>query len=77
MVLNEPETSLHPDLLPSLARLIGSAAARSQIIVVSHAEALVAALGRATGSKAILLQKKLGETHVPDEVTAAWTWPAR
>ncbi|HXE06473.1 MAG TPA: AAA family ATPase [Acidobacteriaceae bacterium] len=26
MVLNEPETSLHPDLLPALARLIAGAA---------------------------------------------------
>ena len=31
MVLNEPETSLHPDLLPALARLIARAAAQSQL----------------------------------------------
>lgn len=37
MVLNEPETSLHPDLLPALARLIHAAAKNTQIIVVSHA----------------------------------------
>jgi len=37
MVLNEPETSLHPDLLPALARLITRAASRSQVWVVSHA----------------------------------------
>ncbi len=37
MVLNEPETSLHPDLLPALARLIRAAANQTQIIVVSHA----------------------------------------
>jgi predicted ATPase len=36
MVLNEPETSLHPDLLPALARLIIAAARRGQLIVVSH-----------------------------------------
>ena len=36
MVLNEPETSLHPDLLPALARLIVRAAERSQVWVVSH-----------------------------------------
>jgi predicted ATPase len=30
LVLNEPETSLHPDLLPSLGRLIAGAAARSR-----------------------------------------------
>ena len=41
MVLNEPETSLHPDLLAPLARLIAQAAERSQIVVVTHAEALL------------------------------------
>ena len=47
MILNEPETSLHPDLLPPLARLIAQAAKRSQIVVVSHAVALVSALAAA------------------------------
>ncbi len=40
MVLNEPETSLHPDLLPPLARLIALASSRSQIIIVTHAQLL-------------------------------------
>ena len=44
MILNEPETSLHPDLLPALARLIAEASRQSQIIVVSHAAPLVSAL---------------------------------
>ena len=44
MVLNEPETSLHPDLLPALARLILAAAAHTQIIVVSHAQVLIETL---------------------------------
>jgi predicted ATPase len=42
VILNEPETSLHPDLLPPLARLIAQAAKTSQVIVVSHAAALLA-----------------------------------
>lgn len=41
LVLNEPETSLHPELLPSLARLITQAATVSQVWVVSHAQALI------------------------------------
>ncbi|RKT80019.1 putative ATPase [Terracoccus luteus] len=45
MVLNEPETSLHPDLVPPLARLIRTAATRSQVMVVSHSDLLVRALG--------------------------------
>jgi len=40
-VLNEPETSLYPGLLPALAELIGSVAERSQVIAVSHARQLL------------------------------------
>lgn len=36
IALNEPETSLHPSLLPILARMIVKAAERSQIWVVTH-----------------------------------------
>jgi predicted ATPase len=77
MVLNEPETSLHPDLLPPLARLIAQAAKRSQIVVVSHASALVSELETATDARQIVLEKKLGETLVQDDRRPAWTWPTR
>ncbi len=46
MVLNEPETSLHPDLLAPLARLIGEAGATTQIVVVSHSTMLIKELRR-------------------------------
>lgn len=45
MVLNEPETSLHPELLAPLARLVRAAAEHSQVLVVSHSAALVRELG--------------------------------
>jgi predicted ATPase len=76
MILNEPETSLHPELLPPLARLIARASTRAQIIVVSHAQALVAAL-REVGAREIVLVKELGETLVPGNDRPAWSWPAR
>lgn len=76
MILNEPETSLHPDLLPPLARLVAKAAQRSQVVVVSHAQSLVDAL-RAAGARQIVLAKKLGETVIEDEERPAWNWPAR
>jgi predicted ATPase len=77
MILNEPETSLHPDLLPPLARLIAQAAKRSQVVVVSHAEPLVSALSAAPDARQIVLEKQLGETLVPDGERPAWTWPSR
>lgn len=79
MVLNEPEASLHPDLLPALARLIGRAAERSQIIVVSHAPALVNAIESEVWSetKYIVLEKELGETQVRDNEAPSWARPSR
>jgi|SRR5690348_6346177 len=47
MVLNEPETSLHPGLLAPLARLVVQASGRSQIIVVTHSMSLITALAEA------------------------------
>jgi predicted ATPase len=76
MILNEPETSLHPDLLPPLARLIARVSQRSQIIVVSHATSLVAAL-QDQGARQILLTKELGETVAPGQERLAWNWPVR
>jgi predicted ATPase len=80
LVLNEPETSLHPDLLPALARLIGAAAQRAQVIVVSHAARLIAALEQQPDCHRLTLDKELGQTTVVGlhELEApAWHWPAR
>jgi predicted ATPase len=79
MVLNEPETSLHLDLLPPLARLIRQASKRSQVIVVTHSTPLIAALEEA-GCNSILLGKRFGETAVigATELTnPTWHWPSR
>lgn len=78
IVLNEPETSLHPDLLPALGRLIIQAAGRTQVWVVTHAQRLVHTLLESEDSNQILLEKVLGESRVcgqgildaPD-----WHWP--
>jgi len=77
MVLNEPETSLHPDLLPALARLIANAATRSQIWVVSHAPRLVAALESESDCSTIVLEKSLGRSRMlglRDLDTPPWRW---
>lgn len=77
LVLNEPENSLHPTLLKPLAQLIGHASQHSQIIVVSHAEALVGALQDETRCLRYDLQKQLGETCVEDLEVVPWYWPSR
>ena len=80
MVLNEPESSLHPDLLPALARLMAAYAERAPLWVVSHSETLVQALTAATAVNRIELSKEGGETVVPGRGLLdgpAWRWPSR
>jgi predicted ATPase len=80
MVINEPETSLHPDLLPALARLIIAASERSQIIVVSHAPPLIQALERAEVCARLHLEKSFGETTLSGANllnSPQWDWPSR
>lgn len=80
MVLNEPETSLHPDLLPPLGRLVAKAAKRSQIVVVSHASMLIEALAQQPGCHSITLEKTFGETRIAglrEMDVPLWNWPGR
>lgn len=80
LVLNEPETSLHPDLLPALGRLIAQAARQSQVFVVSHARRLIAALEQDPNCVSLTLEKELGETHVAgngDMERPVWHWVSR
>ena len=76
MVLNEPESSLHPSLLDALARLLVQASRRCQIVLVSHSERLVGALGSESAQR-IELFKRLGETRVVDHDPPGWVWPKR
>jgi predicted ATPase len=80
MILNEPEASLHPDLLPALARLIGVASKQTQVWVVSHASRLIAALKENPACASVQLEKELGETQIVGQRMLdrpAWKWPAR
>ncbi|MCE3602564.1 AAA family ATPase [Massilia sp. P8910] len=80
LVLNEPETSLHPDLLAPLGRLMGKAARHSQIIAVSHAGGLIASLENQRGYQSICLEKEFGATRVVgmrELEKPAWHWTTR
>jgi predicted ATPase len=80
MVLNEPETSLHPDLLPALARLILAAAKNTQIIVVSHAPPIIEELTAAPLCTRLHLFKDFGETKLEGSTlfnSPKWNWPVR
>ena len=85
MVLNEPETSLHPDLVPPLADLITAAATATQVVVVTHSTVLRERLGATpmgTDGEAweIELVKDWGETRVRGQdllTTPPWDWGKR
>ncbi|ORB32406.1 AAA family ATPase [Mycolicibacterium parafortuitum] len=85
MVLNEPETSLHPDLVAPLASLIAEAATRTQVVVVTHSPTLRERLGaQPLGSDAdaweIELYKDWGETKVVGQDLSTmppWDWGRR
>ena len=80
MVLNEPETSLHPELLPALGRLIEHYAADRQITVITHAEPLAQSLATLDQCSHFRLEKTFGATEFlgidPFDVPR-WKWPAR
>ncbi len=80
MVLNEPEASLHPSLIPPLARLIHDTARQTQIIVVTHSQLLVDELELIKPCHLIQLQKSLGESTIHDENLLdryGFQWPKR
>jgi predicted ATPase len=93
MVLNEPETSLHPQVLPALAATVAAAASRVQLVVVTHSRPLVTALEEAAQEQAatgrpdervdlttVELVKDFGETRVEGQGrfdAPLWAWPKR
>jgi predicted ATPase len=80
LVLNEPETSLHAELLPALGDLIAVASRSTQVVVVTHAPALVDAVRRGADVTEHRLQKRLGETVLEGQGrldAPPWHWPSR
>ena len=67
LALNEPETSLHADLLPALAELIADAGARGQVLVTTHADALARALDKRGQTAIVRLTKREGATVAAED----------
>ena len=83
LVLNEPETSLHPEVLPAAAELIRRASDRTQVVVVTHSAPLTQALQASAGEALVEneLYKELGETRVRQTAglldRPQWAWGSR
>jgi len=61
--IEEPELGLHPDILPSLARLLQEASSRMQLIVTTHSDILVDALSD-TPECIVVCEKHDGATRM-------------
>ncbi|NLU73091.1 AAA family ATPase [Streptomyces sp. HNM0575] len=87
LVLNEPEASLHPELLPRLADLIVTGAQETQIVVVTHAKELAGELARRSAGRPFgvnateLVKDEYGQTEVAGREgpldQPPWHWPKR
>lgn len=64
LVLNEPETSIHPDLYVPLAELIVAASKRSQVFLTTHSFELAGFIRQKTECRTIELEKIDGATCV-------------
>ena len=63
IALNEPEASIHPDLMEPLAALIARASRSSQVWVTTHEAALAEAVARLVPTETIRLEKVDGATR--------------
>ncbi len=68
MVSNEPETNLHPDLIPALAELILKASQTSQVWLVTHSLLLAQILSTYLDCTFINLVKENGETKIDRQI---------
>lgn len=64
VALNEPESSLHPDLIPALAKLIVGAGQRTQVWLVTHSEALAEAVAQHPAAARRRVIKQAGATWI-------------
>jgi predicted ATPase len=71
IALNEPETSLHPDLMPALAGLIARASKRTRIWVVTHSKPLASEIARLTGIMPGTVTKRRGATWIEGSSSVA------
>ncbi|MDX3927604.1 MAG: AAA family ATPase [Shinella sp.] len=64
IALNEPEASLHPDMLAPLAEMIARASRTSQIWLVTHSEKLAGEISARCGTRARRVVREDGATWI-------------
>ena len=72
--IEEPELGLHPDILPTVSKLLLEASERSQLIVTTHSDMIVDALTNDWWS-VVVCEKHDGQTvmrRLDEKKMAAW-----
>lgn len=72
--IEEPELGLHPDILPTVARLLREAAASTQLIVTTHSDRLVDEFSD-TPESVVVCERAAGQTtmnHLDQKALAEW-----
>ena len=64
LALNEPETSLHPELMEPLAELIAVASQYSQLWVTTHSQDLAMKIEQLSGNKPVNLIRTEAGTQI-------------
>ena len=61
--IEEPELGLHPDILPTIAKLLREAAAKTQLVVTTHSDILVDGLSE-TPESVVVCERSDGRTSM-------------
>ncbi|MGZ3404699.1 MAG: AAA family ATPase, partial [Phenylobacterium sp.] len=64
IALNEPESSLHPDLMEPLGQMVARAARRTQVWLVTHSERLAEAIRKSGAGAVRTVTKRAGATTI-------------
>lgn len=67
VALNEPEASLHPQMLPALADMIANAAERTQVWIVTHSRDLAELVRQRSGARIRTVVRVDGATAIEGE----------
>lgn len=82
LVLNEPESSLHPTLIPALAEMLARSSTSSQVVVVTHSQELSDKLGYFTAKNNTSCSTLSLSGEMPTSTSGSaeleegtWKWP--
>jgi predicted ATPase len=74
LILNEPETSLHPDLIAPLAELVARVPASTQLLVVTHSQQLAEEIAARRDARIVQLISFAGETRPAEQASPKRVW---